>query len=242
MKRISHPGRLAFGLGLAGGLLGSWIGSRRRCQAPDLPDAAAWRKALAETQGEVKAAVWLARARVAFADLKAAAPRFESGALGEHLAGNILPVLALYRTLRASGFEQADALNVLEPVVQAGFKARPAFQLARLTRHLPAPFEALRTFMPIALRRFPPQGWAIEQLENQPDHISFDISRCFYVDVLAAYGAPELCPLFCHADDLLMAEASPQIKWARTGTLAQGAERCDFRWERIERQPEAEVA
>lgn len=237
MKRMSNPGLWAFTFGLAGGLLGGWLSRRNGPPEPVLPDERAWKRELVRRHGEVRAAVWLARTRARFVELVHSGPHFDAPALRQHLETNIFPVLALYKTVRAAGLERSAALAEIEPVIEAGMKERPTFGLARLTRYLPAPFEALRAYLPIAMRRFPPQGWAIEQLENQPDHVSFNISRCFYVDVLAAYGAPELCPLFCRADDLLMAEASPQIKWARTSTLAEGAERCDFRWERVAPQP-----
>jgi hypothetical protein len=57
--------------------------------------------------------------------------------------------------------------------------------------------------------------------------------HCFYIQVLAYYGAVELTPVFCKLDDYLMAAMPASIKWGRTQTMGLGAECCDFRWDYV---------
>jgi hypothetical protein len=70
-------------------------------------------------------------------------------------------------------------------------------------------------------------------IENSAELVAFDIHRCFYLDVLTAYDAPELTPLYCHLDDLLVENVSPYMRWARTQTLGRGGVCCDFRYRRV---------
>ena len=100
--------------------------------------------------------------------------------------------------------------------------------------------ESARRPLPIALFRqitrwvmrssFPPEGWETEWVDAGDQCVAFDIHRCFYLDVLTAYGAPELTPLYCKLDDLMYENMSPGIRWARTRTLGRGDDLCDFRW------------
>lgn len=55
---------------------------------------------------------------------------------------------------------------------------------------------------------------------------------CFYLNVLTAYGAPELTPVYCQMDDLLYGALSPSVRWRRTKTLGRGDDCCDFCWSR----------
>jgi hypothetical protein len=55
------------------------------------------------------------------------------------------------------------------------------------------------------------------------------IYECFYLNMLTAYGVPELTSHFCRLDDLLFGEFQG-ISWERTKTLGRGDDCCDFRF------------
>jgi hypothetical protein len=88
-------------------------------------------------------------------------------------------------------------------------------------------------------RRYPtghraaPEGWSTTWLEDSPARVAYDLTGCFYLDTLTAYGAPELTPSFCRMDDLLYGRLE-RARWGRTGTLARGDARCDFRFTRVD--------
>jgi hypothetical protein len=83
---------------------------------------------------------------------------------------------------------------------------------------------------------FPEPGWQFEMVADDEESLAFNMRHCFYLDILNYYGAPELTPVFCKLDDILMAAMPPSIKWGRTQTIGQGAECCDFRWDYVPMQ------
>jgi hypothetical protein len=73
----------------------------------------------------------------------------------------------------------------------------------------------------------------MEPVEDNDRCFAYDVHRCFYLDVLTAYGAPELTALYCKMDDLMYEALPPTITWERAKTLGRGDDRCDFRWCRM---------
>ena len=82
-------------------------------------------------------------------------------------------------------------------------------------------------------RNFPPDGWDVEWLEVSRRRIAFNIRRCFYLDTLSRWEAPELTPLYCDCDDVVFSALPPRLRWQRTQTLARGGALCDFCFERV---------
>lgn len=74
---------------------------------------------------------------------------------------------------------------------------------------------------------FPKQDWQIEMVEDSPKCNAYDITGCFYQNVLSTSGVPELTAHFCALDDLLHSNYKT-IKWERTETLGHGDARCNF--------------
>jgi len=89
---------------------------------------------------------------------------------------------------------------------------------------------------PFMRLNFPAEGWETEWVETSGDEISFNMTRCFYLDVLAEHGVPELTALYCKMDDLTYDDVSPQVKWDRKHTMGRGDDCCDFRFERVRRR------
>jgi hypothetical protein len=159
---------------------------------------------------------------------------YSDRALRKHLEENILPGVALYQTLLADEETREGA----EQLVEAAFRAWAASgrrSMERLGR-LPFFYWLLRALIrPVMRLNFPAPGWETEWLEVSGQALAFNMKSCFYLDVLEAYGVPELTKYYCAMDDLIYDGISPHVRWARAKTLGRGDECCDFRFERVRR-------
>jgi len=221
--------RGAFLVGVALGGMGGLLATRRAVEPRAMEHLDISQRVLAEARGEIPAAMLAARVQERYDELYAHRPRFLQPALRQHLETGILPGLALYQTLREEHDDQEAALAEMDRIFAAWVEHSPKRRLLRLMEHLPDPFNILRISNRWILKTsYPPQGWRTEWVEDSEDCIAYDISDCFYVNVLTAYGAPELTAHFCRGDDLLFGNL-PGISWERTKTLGRGDDRCDFR-------------
>ncbi len=194
----------------------------------------AWRRELAKGWGTDRADRLMRRVQARFAALRRGQIRPADRRLGRHLDEHILPGLALYRELQATGMGREEGLRTAAALIAASAEERRR-SYARLGR-LPCSFLLLRAWIRGRLQRdYPAEGWEVEWLEVSGRRVAFDMRRCFYFDTLAGYGAPELTGLFCDYDDLLFAGMSPTIRWERRQTIARGGALCDFRFERVRR-------
>jgi len=222
-------GAILFGLGLVTGVLTAHAIARMRSAPQRLPRLEVWQRAFAEAKGEVKAAFLAAEVRTQYDELYARRPRFAQRALRMHLETRILPGLALYQILRQEEDTEEAALIELDRLFVAGVQQAPGRKLVKLLECLPDPFPILRIVNRLALRAFPPEGWTFEWLEDSSRCVAYTFSECFYVNVLTAYGAPELTAHFCQMDDLLYGDLRG-ISWERTKTLGRGDDCCNFRF------------
>lgn len=218
-----------FWLGLAAGALGGLIVGRRLASPGRMPYLSTWQSMLAQKRGQIEAAILAARAQARYDDLYARRPHFSHRALRLHLERNILPGLALYQTLREENDDQDAVLAEVETLFGAVFGQLR--KLMPLLGRLSDPFDGFRKVAHWVIRLgFPPEGWEMEPVEDSDRCFAYDVHRCFYLDVLTAYGAPELTTLYCKMDDLMYEALPPTITWKRTKTLGRGDDRCDFRW------------
>ena len=73
----------------------------------------------------------------------------------------------------------------------------------------------------------------IEQLEQSPEQLDFNITQCRYAEFYKELGLPELGYLFHCTRDFAIAEGfSHDITLKRTQTIMEGASHCDFRFGR----------
>ncbi len=218
---------LAFGAAFVAG----FVVVRRAAAPRRMPFAGAWQRALAEKRGETEAGRLIAAAEDRYRELIAGHPRPAQRALRLHLDRMMLPGLALYQTLREAGDDEETALAVMDELCTEAVTG-----LARvmgLLNHLPRPFAIFRRIEPLVVGLgFPPEGWELEPVENSEGCVAFNVKRCFYVETLGAYGAPELTRVFCDGDDAYFPAMAPAVTWERTKTLGRGADCCDFRWRR----------
>lgn len=80
-------------------------------------------------------------------------------------------------------------------------------------------------------RRFPfrAPGYDMVDVPSERGVVAFDVRRCPVAEYLRAQGLSELCTdAWCSLDVPLAHKWGAHLE--RSGTLAQGAERCDFRW------------
>lgn len=77
-----------------------------------------------------------------------------------------------------------------------------------------------------------------EVLEQTPERLSFNVTRCRYAEMYQALGLSELgASLSCNRDFALIQGFNPAVKLTRTQTLMGGASHCDFRYELPEDNP-----
>lgn len=60
--------------------------------------------------------------------------------------------------------------------------------------------------------------------------LGFDVSECRFVTLTHELGRPHLAAMFCAADAVFFEREASPVRLERTGTIATGAERCDFRF------------
>jgi hypothetical protein len=75
----------------------------------------------------------------------------------------------------------------------------------------------------------------MKMTENSSEKFQYDITWCVWLELAKKMNVPEACLPNCHADDYAYPDyfKSYNIKYSRTGTLAQGDKCCDLRFERI---------
>ncbi len=224
---------------LCGLAIGTAIGTgiaitQRLARHSMMPNLKIWRRALIEKYGEVQGTLLTARVQARYEMLYKERPRFTHPALRWHMKYNILPGLALYQVLSKESSDQDAVLSETGSLLAIGSTARALNTLVKMHMYLPLPFAIFQQILKVSLLAYPRQGWDIEQVEQSNRSFAFNISRCFYLDILTAYGASELTPLYCRLDDLAYAALSPSIRWERTKTLGRSDDCCDFRWSRGE--------
>jgi hypothetical protein len=228
MAKKNGFGWLGWGL-VAGGVAGV-IAARRMAARRHMPYLDTWQRAMARKRGEVKAAMVATRVEKRFDELYAGRPRFTHRALRNHLENNILPGLALYQILLEEGEDQEATLAEVEQMFEISFgqirKGMP------LLDRVPNTFDLFRWLTRWSLKNQFSPGWEIEWVEDSEQSIAFNMHSCFYLNVLTAYGAPELTRVYCQMDDLLYEALPPSIAWQRTKTLGRGDDCCDFCWSR----------
>lgn len=71
----------------------------------------------------------------------------------------------------------------------------------------------------------------IEYLEDTPERLSFNVTRCRYAELYRELGMPELGEVMsCTRDGEMCRGFNDRIQLTRTQTIMQGATHCDFRF------------
>lgn len=157
------------------------------------------------------------------------------------------PALARTRAGRFNLQTAAYLLAVRDALIDAGIPAGQAEDLLadsmyRVMRRLHRPIDAVAAVRhprdPLArVRRrekidealfFRRPDWVMTDVDT-PSGYAFDVHRCLYADYLRGRGEQEFCQRVLCAQDHRMAEGRGEVL-VRTGTLASGADRCDFHY------------
>ena len=142
--------------------------------------------------------------------------------------------LAVYRTLQGLGRTVEDAGPVIYEMGEAAFDAIPRV-IRRVIRYLwfsPWFMRRLRTRATESQERKYPGGYVFEYVEGSGQDFDYgvDYTECASCKFLAAQNAFELAQYVCAVDKV----ASEILGWGltRTMTLAEGCEKCDFRFKK----------
>ena len=142
--------------------------------------------------------------------------------------------LAVYRTARAHGKSREETGAMIYEICREFLRASPRF-LFSLMGSMNFSFLYLYRLRKAAaksrLREFPADYvYNFIEGDGQTFDYGVDYVECASCKFLAAQGASELAPYLCPVD-ILYSEA---LGWGlrRTMTLAEGAEKCDFRFKR----------
>ncbi|MEM9454241.1 MAG: L-2-amino-thiazoline-4-carboxylic acid hydrolase [Myxococcota bacterium] len=144
-----------------------------------------------------------------------------------------IPTLALYRTLRQdAGFDQEPALELLDRTLHQVYERRLASPVLRKVASGAFRLRVVREgIMRAAESLDEPEGFSMRRVPSPGTLLAFDVERCPLAEFFARHGAPEVGPLICKIDDLVT-DALSGVTLERTGTIAAGASRCDFRYRR----------
>jgi len=225
----SSSNALWFSLGMVlGTFLAFRIAGRRADAANPIDQMPAWERALTERYGVQKGVILAAKVQAGYHDLFKQRPRFRNAALRMHLEARILPGIALYRVLLEESGDQEQAIAVLEGCFKAQVESAFIAQMAQTLDKMPGCFGAMRVANRLLLQYgFPEQGWKIKWVEDNRRCIAYDITGCFYLNILTQYGVPEITKQYCALDDLMYKDFKT-IAWERTETLGRGNSRCNF--------------
>ena len=137
--------------------------------------------------------------------------------------------IGLYRALLARVGE-AEARRRTAQVVWRLVRSMMAIPTAVAALTAPPGPERLRRATDL-VRRYPlgPPGYQVVDVDDADCAVAFDVLRCPVADYFASRGLADLCTdVFCSLDHRLAAEWGAALE--RSGTLAGGQDRCDFRW------------
>jgi hypothetical protein len=96
-------------------------------------------------------------------------------------------------------------------------------------------FEAFKEYGKVSMEANVRAGLhEIDIVEDSSTLLAFNVTSCVWHEVARAFGDPYLCyPSTCYGDEVTIPRVLGQVgyRFKRSGTMAQGAPACDFRYE-----------
>jgi ubiquinone biosynthesis protein len=138
--------------------------------------------------------------------------------------------LAFHQALIDAGYDDEASTQLVSDVAWVVYRKMGAcsWLLSRLAHK--DEFERIRVATRI-FRWFPfsSPGYQWKEISGAPKTVAFDCTRCPAAEYFASRNRAGLCVrTFCKLDFPLAEDWGAELE--RTGTIAGGAERCDFRW------------
>jgi ubiquinone biosynthesis protein len=139
-------------------------------------------------------------------------------------------ILAMHETLVRQGIAAAESYRLIYDIGWSVYRqmAEPPLLIASAFTRDPRKRLKLATDL---FRSFPfgSPGYEWRDVQSPDGAIAFDCVKCLVAEFLASHNASELCvQTVCRLDFPLAETWGGHLK--RTGTIASGAPRCDFRW------------
>lgn len=141
--------------------------------------------------------------------------------------------VATYLALKERGYDAARAWELLDEATRAHFAGMSAAEKRLASDGMFAwPMKALSRWLAKRSQSAPVGGWVFDYVEGEAGQFDYgvDYHRCAIRELAIANGAADFAPYICLAD----VPGSDLFGWglARGETLAQGGQRCDFRFRR----------
>jgi len=122
-------------------------------------------------------------------------------------------------------------MNKVIPVVESSMYPDPS-----LINNLENKFHLVKQYILSIMEADMKDGLhIIEIVENTPDVMQFNVTKCAWFEIKKELGVPEATYQDCYADEVSLPGLLSKVgvKFTRTQTIANGAKFCDFRFERI---------
>jgi len=144
-------------------------------------------------------------------------------------------MLAMYRSLKARGKSVKETARLIYLGTSKFYSSFPFSLLLRWQGSglfSQKRIDQRRRDAAISQQRQYPQDWVFEVVEGDGQSFEFGVeyTECGIVKYLTRQGAPELAPYLCWLDYPMCSAMC--VKLVRTETIAQGCERCNFRFSR----------
>ncbi len=139
-------------------------------------------------------------------------------------------VLAMHQTLLGHGVAAAQSHRLIFDVGWSVYRRMAAPPLLVASAFTRDPQKRLKLATDL-FRSFPfgPPSYEWRDIVSSDGAIAFDCVKCPVAEFFASHDASDLCvETFCRLDFPLAEAWGGQLK--RSGTIASGAQRCDFRW------------
>ena len=139
--------------------------------------------------------------------------------------------LALYRVLKTHGKTAEEAAKSIYEMTETQLRSYPRFLLRLMGRWMFAQFR-LRKQAAQSQKRQYPEDWVWTFIKGDGKEFDFgmDFTECAICKFFHAQGADEFTPFLCSLDFSMSKAFGTGL--VRTMTLAEGAEKCDFRYKR----------
>lgn len=143
-------------------------------------------------------------------------------------------LLALYQVLKREGFRIEEIGKIVIEMEQKRVHSYPRFVLKLLGKviHSPLGKNRLKKAADKSQEGHYPGGWVSVYIEGDGEEFDFGIDylECGLCKFYHQQGADEFTPYLCQFD--YVQQSAMRAGFFRSMTLAEGAERCDFRWKR----------